>query len=61
MVAYYHYSPARKVLRVTYTSGKVYDYLQVPATVYEALKAAISKGTFLNQYIKGHYNYKLIN
>ena len=50
------YNPATKVLTITFTGGKTYDYYGVPKSVYEAFIAAPSKGTFYNDYIKDHYS-----
>ena len=47
-------------LRITYTSGKVYDYKNVSPDVYEEMKKAESKGTFLNYQIKGKYKFKKV-
>jgi hypothetical protein len=49
------YESERQVLRIVFNSGKVYDYLQVPSTVFERMKRALSKGTFFNRYIKDQY------
>ena len=54
------YNEAASTLRITYTSGKVYDYRDVLPEVYEEMKAAGSKGAFLNYSIKGKYRYKKI-
>ena len=35
-----------ETLRIIYTSGNVYDYLKVPAEVYEEMKSALVKGFF---------------
>ena len=58
VVASFHYDIANQALRVIFVSGTVYDYFNVPAKVYEAMKAADSKGTFLNEQIKGFYHFK---
>jgi len=55
-----HYDPKTKILRVIYTSGAVYDYLDVPEEVYEEMNKAFSKGVFLNTRIKAVYDYKKI-
>ena len=39
----------------------IYDYLDVQLDVYLAMKAAFSKGTFLNNKIKGNYDFRKIN
>ena len=56
----YEYISAEKRLRITYISGAIYDYLGVPAEVYAAMKAYRSKGTFVNQEIKGRYPFQKI-
>ena len=42
-------------LFVTFTTGRVYGYDDVPASVYEALLNAPSKGEFFNAEIKDCY------
>jgi len=58
VVASIQYNASSSTLRVTYVSGVVYDYKNVPEEVYAAMKIAFSKGTFLNQHIKGKYAYE---
>jgi hypothetical protein len=55
-----HYDPALQVLRITYVTGKIYDYMGVPAQIMEEMKTASSKGIFINRRIKGHYPYKYV-
>lgn len=54
------YNPATKRLRIVYVSGLIYDYKKVPQEEYDAMKAAFSKGTYLNQNIKGRYAFEKI-
>jgi hypothetical protein len=58
VVAHMEYYPKSATLRITFTSGEKYDYKNVPATIYEAMKQAPLKGIYLNKFIKGHYPYK---
>jgi len=58
VVAAIRYFPLKSILRVVFVSGSVYDYKKVPEKIYKAMKAADSKGTYLNKYIKGHYAYE---
>jgi hypothetical protein len=58
VVAHIDYYPDSATLRITFTSGKKYDYLQVPQKIYEAMKKSFSKGIYLNKYIKGNYPFK---
>lgn len=60
VVAAIRYDQASATLRIIFVSGMVYDYRNVPEDVYKAMKAASSKGTFLNRFIKGHYAFKKI-
>jgi len=55
------YFPKSKVLRITYVSGTIYDYKDVPEDVYEAMREAFSKGTFLNEHIKGNFDFEKVN
>jgi hypothetical protein len=61
VVANMQYDPERKNLTVRFVSGLVYEYLDVPEEVYASMKAARSKGTYLNQFIKGHYAYRKVS
>jgi len=54
------YDEPSHTLRVVYLSGNIYDYKEVPPTVYEKMRSASSKGTFLNTEIKGHYDFQKI-
>lgn len=54
------YDSEKERLYVTFLSGKVYVYLNVPEDVYEEMKAAFSKGKFLNENIKGKYTFKSV-
>ncbi|HEX7844751.1 MAG TPA: KTSC domain-containing protein [Chitinophagaceae bacterium] len=54
------YRASSATLRIVYVSGMVYDYKKVPEKVYNAMKTALSKGSFLNKYIKGKYEFEKI-
>ncbi|MEO6454986.1 MAG: KTSC domain-containing protein [Ginsengibacter sp.] len=54
------YNAATATLRITFVSGMIYDYKNVPEEVYTALKTSGSKGTYLNQQIKGSYRFEKI-
>jgi hypothetical protein len=55
-----NYFPKSSILRIIYTSGEIYDYLKVPAAIYEAMKQAGSKGSYLNKVIKKKFEYKKV-
>ncbi|WP_343304316.1 KTSC domain-containing protein [Chitinophaga niabensis] len=56
----FSYDNKKSRLYVTFLSGKVYAYLNVPEHVYEEMKMALSKGKYLNEYIKGKYAFKAV-
>jgi len=60
VVAAIRYDEKTSRLRVIFQSGSIYDYLKVPATVYNEMKTAFSKGEFLNKHIKPVYEYEKI-
>ena len=61
VVAAIKYDAPSSTLRVIYTSGLVYDYKNVPEEVFTAMKTSFSKGAFLNQHIKGKYEFEKIS
>ncbi|MPZ99124.1 MAG: KTSC domain-containing protein [Dehalococcoidia bacterium] len=53
------YDATQRVLEVEFRdSGDVYQYLDVPAAIHEALLSADSLGRFLNSSIKGVFGYR---
>ena len=56
----YRYFPETEILRIIYQSGAVYDYLKVPAEIFDKFKTAQSKGRFLNYVIKPKFKYKKV-
>jgi hypothetical protein len=61
VVAHMEYIAETEILRITFVSGLVYDYLHVPLFLYEKMKASKSKGIFLNRHIKGKYEYEKVS
>ena len=60
VVAAIRYDASSMTLRVVYVSGSVYDYKKVPEKIYNDMKAAFSKGEFLNKEIKPNYKFEKI-
>lgn len=58
VIARISYNPETQVLEITYVSGEVYAYYNVPDATYTELMKARSKGRFLNQVIKKTFDYK---
>ncbi|GEN77443.1 KTSC domain-containing protein [Chryseobacterium hagamense] len=56
----YVYFPQTDTLRITYQSGAVYDYLEVPENIFERFRTVQSKGRFLNYVIKQKFRYRKI-
>lgn len=49
------YDPGNSVLEIEFNSGGVYQYFNVPISVYRALMSASSHGTYFHAHIKGRY------
>ncbi|MBO5423931.1 MAG: KTSC domain-containing protein [Lachnospiraceae bacterium] len=53
------YNADTQILTVQFkVSGQVYEYLNVPQTLYEGLMASESKGTYLNDNIRNQFAYR---
>ena len=53
------YDDAREILQREFGSLAIYHYYGVPATVYEFLLVAPSKGSYFNRVIRGRFPYAL--
>ncbi|KAB0597172.1 KTSC domain-containing protein [Cupriavidus gilardii] len=60
VVAAIGYDYRKRVLGIEFVSGKLYHYLDVPASVYRDFMDADSKGGYFNDYILGAYEYEPI-
>ncbi len=58
-VARIGYDPEAKEAYVEYLGGGLYAYEGVPAAVFEELRSAESKGTFVNEVIK-EYSFRRV-
>lgn len=55
------YEPSSMTLEVEFKNGAVYQYYDVPQSIYEGLMAADSHGRYLDIYVKkGGYRYSQI-
>lgn len=54
------YDEATETLEVEFLSGSIYQYYNVPISIYEQMMQAGSKGKFLNTYIKNAYPYSRV-
>ena len=51
------YDPATMTLRIRFHSGGVYEYFDVPESVYCGLMQAESHGKFFHAHIRNSYRY----
>jgi hypothetical protein len=51
------YDLASSVLEVEFVEGRVYEYYDVPLSVYSELMNAGSKGEYFNEHVKDMYPY----
>ncbi|MDF2192156.1 KTSC domain-containing protein [Paraflavitalea sp. CAU 1676] len=58
VIAHIEYIPTEEVLRIAFNPGAIYEYLQVPESVYKDLQQYREKAFFLNKYIKAKYTFK---
>ena len=53
------YDSESKTLQIEFLSGGLYEYYNVPESIYNGLMSASSHGSYFDKYIKkGGYNYK---
>ena len=60
-IRYFRYDPAKRELDVTFVTRRRYIYGDVPPEVFDAFKAAFSKGTFFNREIRDRYGFREIS
>ena len=49
------YDTDAMVLEMEFDGGRVYQYFDLPASVYEEFKSAASPGGYFNSNIRNHY------
>ena len=50
------YNPTSKILEVEFLHGGIYQYSNVPSTVYSELMAAASHGSYFSRNIRNDYD-----
>jgi len=58
VIRFFRYAPETRELKVTFVSGRLYVYEDVPPEVAAAFRNARSKGTFFNREIRDRYVYR---
>jgi hypothetical protein len=61
VIASMNYDASQQKLRVVFVSGLIYEYDNVPESVFQELRTSTVKGKFLNTHIKGHFPYKKVS
>jgi hypothetical protein len=56
----FSYDERERRLRVTFTSGDVYDYFDVPPDLPVERRAAFSKGAFFAERVRDRFDYRLV-
>jgi len=54
------YDQTSSTLEVEFTSGDIYQYFNVPESLFTGLMMAASKGSFLNDHIRYSYRYQRV-
>jgi hypothetical protein len=54
------YDSNSQTLRISFHSGALYDYYNVPASIHAGLMSASSKGTYHAHFIKNAFNYRRV-
>jgi lysyl-tRNA synthetase class 2 len=58
VIADIEYNAGRQRLRVTFVTGRIYEYVDVPEDVASSFQSAFSKGTFFNVFVRDRYDFK---
>jgi hypothetical protein len=56
-IARFKYDDKGRVLTVEFKNGGIYNYYDVPKTIFEQMNGAASKGEFLARNVKGVFRY----
>ncbi len=54
----YAYDEATRLLTVTFITGRIYIYEDVPPQLYADFRAATSKGAFFNHHIRDRFAFR---
>ena len=55
------YDDLTRTLFVTFTSGDLYAYIEVPAQTYADFRGAFSKGQYFAKHVRDRYAYRQID
>jgi len=54
------YDSKSQTLEIEFHSGSIYQYFDVPESIYNALMSASSHGSFFHRHIKGRFRWTKI-
>ena len=57
-IADIEYDSERERLTVTFVTGRIYEYVDVPTEVAASFRSAFAKGTFFSSYIRDRYDFR---
>ncbi|GAA0640106.1 KTSC domain-containing protein [Brevundimonas lenta] len=57
----FSYDEPKRRLRITFVSGDVYDYLDVPPMIFDGLRVAQSKGGFFASHIRERFTFERVS
>jgi hypothetical protein len=55
VITAWRYDAPSQVLTITFVSGRVYAYLDVPADVAEGMRLAFAKGEYFNKVVRDRF------
>jgi len=61
VIKYMDYKEETHLLKITFQTGAVYQYFEVPETVYVGLRQARSKGRYFNKHISGVFSFERLS
>ena len=53
------YDEMKQILEIEFTSGAIYQYLNVPENIYVKLMTAPSIGKMVHELLRGKYDFKV--
>jgi len=60
VISHFSYDEEHKNLQITFVTGMVYVYKNVPTKIYQMLKISGSKGRYFNAYIKDKFKFSKV-
>ena len=57
VIDHFSYNEKSNALSITFVTGMVYIYQNVPLNIFKNLKIADSKGSYFNHYIKDKFKF----